>query len=139
MCVCFKAVTFIVINLELLPYNSSTLLTFKKYHGLQSGWRLQKPFILWCFDALDLYFLLPLYGDQITARKIYIDRPSIFQGFTLLENVLFCIDAYGVKTVWQSSKNQFLENFDCFSSFFVFNATRQFIVGHYERRASAQF
>ena len=84
-------------------------------------------------------FFCRFMATKLQPEKSTLTDLLFFQGFTLLENVLFCIDAYGVKTVWQSSKKQFLENFDYFSSFFVFNATRQFIVGHYERRASAQF
>ena len=77
-CVCFKALTFIVINLELLPYNSSTL-SPKKYHR-QDG-VLQTPktihfMVLW--RPRSLLSSVPLYGDQITARKIYIDIASIF-------------------------------------------------------------
>ena len=74
---CFKALTFIVINLELLPYNSSTL-SPKKYHR-QDG-VLQTPktihfMVLW--RPRSLLSSVPLYG-QITARKIYIDIASIF-------------------------------------------------------------
>ena len=113
-CVCFKAVTFIVINLELLPYNSSTLLTLR--NTIQAAaWTS-----VWMETPKTIHFMV-LWRPRSLLSSAALWRPNYsqknlhwqtfyFSRFHIVWKSLkmFCIDgwweSYGLKMVGEYIK-----------------------------------